>query len=143
MRFLVMVKATPESEAGELPSTDMLAKMGAFNQELVKAGIMLSGEGLTPTSQGARISYAGGKPTVTDGPFTETKELVGGFWILQGKSKEEIVQWLARCPFERGEQVEIRRIYEMEDFAPAMTPELRAQEESLSRQLQSEARGPS
>jgi hypothetical protein len=140
MRFLVMVKATPQSEAGELPSAEMLTKMGAFNQELVKAGIMLSGEGLTPSSAGARISYAGGKPTVTDGPFTETKELVAGFWILQGKSKEEIVQWLSRCPFERGEEIEIRRIYEMEDFAPVMTPEIKAQEESLSRQLQTEAR---
>jgi hypothetical protein len=140
MRFLVMVKATPQSEAGELPSAEMLTKMGAFNQELVKAGIMLGGEGLAPSSAGARISYAGGKPTVTDGPFTETKELVAGFWILQGKSKEEIVAWLSRCPFERGEEVEIRRIYEMEDFAPVMTPEIKAQEESLSRQLQNEAR---
>jgi hypothetical protein len=140
MRFLVMVKATPESEAGELPTADMLAKMGAFNQELAKAGSIIAADGLTPTSQGARISYAGGKPTVTDGPFTETKELVAGFWILQGKSKEEIVQWLSRCPFERGEQVEIRRIYEMEDFAPVMTPEIKAQEESLSKQLHNEAR---
>jgi hypothetical protein len=140
MRFLVMVKATPQSEAGELPSAEMLTKMGAFNQELVKAGIMLGGEGLAPSSAGARISYAGGKPTVTDGPFTETKELVAGFWILQGKSKEEIIAWLSRCPFERGEEVEIRRIYEMEDFAPVMTPEIKAQEESLSRQLQNEAR---
>jgi hypothetical protein len=134
-----MVKATPESEAGELPTTDMLAKMGAFNQELAKAGVLLSGEGLQPSSKGARISYAGGRPTVTDGPFTETKELVAGFWILQGKSKEEIIEWLSRCPFERGEQVEIRRIYEMEDFAPVMTPEIKAQEERLRAHVQSEA----
>jgi hypothetical protein len=135
MRFLVMVKATPESEAGELPSTAMLAKMGAYNQELAKAGIILSGEGLQPTSKGARISFAAGKPTVTDGPFAETKELVAGFWILQGKSKEEIVEWLSRAPFERGEQVEIRQIYEMEDFAPVVTPEITTQEAELRTQI--------
>jgi hypothetical protein len=116
MRFLVMVKATPESEAGKLPTPEMLAKMGAFNQELAKDGVFVSGEGLHPTSRGARISFAGGKPSVTDGPFTETKELVAGFWILQGKSKEEIVERISRAPFERGEQVEIRRIYELEEF---------------------------
>lgn len=120
MRFLVMVKATPQSEAGELPSAGMLAKMGAFNEELVRAGIFISGEGLQPSSKGARMSFAGGKPIVTDGPFAETKELVAGFWLLQAKSKEEIVEWLTRCPFERGEQVEIRRIYELEDFAPVL-----------------------
>lgn len=120
MRFLVMVKATPQSEAGELPSADMLAKMGAYNAELAKAGVILSAEGLTPTSAGTRISYAGGKPTITDGPFTETKELVAGFWILQAKSKDELIEWLARAPFERGEQVEIRRIYEAEDFAEVL-----------------------
>lgn len=120
MRFLVMVKATPQSEAGELPSADMLAKMGAYNAELAKAGVILSAEGLTPTSAGTRISYAGGKPTITDGPFTETKELVAGFWILQAKSKDELIEWLARAPFERGEQVEIRRIYEAEDLAEVL-----------------------
>jgi hypothetical protein len=134
-----MVKATPQSEAGELPTAGMLAKMGAFNQELAKAGVLLSGEGLQPSSKGARISYAGGRPTVTDGPFTETKELVAGFWILQGKSKEEIIEWLSRCPFDRGEQVEIRRIYEMEDFAPVMSPEIKAQDERLRAHVQSEA----
>lgn len=138
MRFLVMVKATPESEAGELPSSEELAKMGAFNQELVKAGIMLSGEGLQASSKGARISYAGGKPTVTDGPFTESKELVAGFWILQGKSKGEIVEWLSRAPFARGEQVEIRQLFEMEDFAPVMTPEISAQYDELSAQISGE-----
>jgi hypothetical protein len=135
MRFLVMVKATPESEAGELPTADMLAKMGAFNQELAKAGVILGAEGLHPSSKGARISYAGGKPTVTDGPFAETKELVAGFWLLQAKSKEEIIEWLARCPFERGEQIEIRRIYELEDFAPVMTAEVREQEAALHAEL--------
>jgi hypothetical protein len=142
MRFLVMVKATADSEAGALPTTKELEKMGAFNEQLVKAGIMLSGEGLQPSSKGARISYAGGKPTVTEGPFTETKELVAGFWILQGKSKEEIVEWLRRCPFERGEEVEIRQIFEMEDFAAVMTPELQAQEERLRAHVQNEARTP-
>jgi hypothetical protein len=138
MRFLVMVKATPESEAGELPSTEMLAKMGAYNQELAKAGIILGGEGLQPTSKGARIRFADGKPTVTDGPFAETKELVAGFWILQGKSKEEIVEWLSRAPFERGEQVEIRQIYEMEDFAPVTTPEITAQAAELHAYISAE-----
>lgn len=119
MRFLVMVKATPQSEESELPSPEMLAKMGAFNQELAKDGVILAAEGLHPTSRGARMSFAGGKPTVTDGPFAETKELVAGFWILQGASKEEIVARLSSAPFERGEQVEIRRIYEAEEFVPA------------------------
>jgi hypothetical protein len=121
MRFLVIVKATPASEAGELPSAGMLEKMGAFNQELAKAGIMLAGEGLQPSSKGARISYAGGIPKVTDGPFAVTKELVAGFWILAAKSKEDIIEWLSRCPFERGEEVEIRPIYELDDFAPVMS----------------------
>jgi hypothetical protein len=113
-----MVKATPASEAGEMPSTEMLAKMGAFNQELAKDGVILDAGGLHPTSRGARISFAGGKPTVTDGPFTETKELVAGFWMLQGKSKEEIVERLSRAPFDRGEQIEIRPLHEPEDCAP-------------------------
>jgi hypothetical protein len=139
MRFLVMVKATPESEAGELPSTEMLAKMGAYNQELAKAGIILGAEGLQPSSKGARISFAGGKPTVIDGPFTETKELVAGFWILQGKSKEEIVAWLSRAPFERGEQVEIRQIFEMEDLARVMTPEIGEQAAELRAHITAES----
>jgi hypothetical protein len=117
MRFIVLVKASEASEAGELPSAEMLAKMGAFNEQLVKAGIMLAGEGLKPTSKGSRINYAGGKPTIIDGPFTETKELVAGFWLLQAKSKAEIIEWLSRCPFENGEEIEIRPIYELEDFA--------------------------
>jgi hypothetical protein len=135
MRFIVLVKATEASEAGELPSTEMLAKMGAFNEQLVKAGIMLAGEGLQPTSKGARINYAGPKPTIIDGPFTETKELVAGFWLLQAKSKAEIIEWLARCPFENGEEIEIRQIYELEDFAPVMTPEVKAQETRLAAKL--------
>ncbi|HEY5340198.1 MAG TPA: YciI family protein [Candidatus Aquilonibacter sp.] len=141
MRFLVMVKATPQSEAGELPSAEMLAKMGAFNQELANAGVMLGGDGLQPSSKGARISYAGGKPTVTDGPFAETKELVAGFWLLQAKSKEEIIEWLSRCPFERGEEIEIRRIYEMEDFAPVVTPEIATQAANLRAHISGQGGG--
>jgi hypothetical protein len=118
MRFLVMVKATPQSEAGELPTLEMVTKMGEFNEQLAKAGVLLAAEGLHPTSRGARMSFAGPKPVVTDGPFTETKELIAGFWIWDVKSKDEAIEWLSRCPFERGEQVEIRGIYSPEDFAP-------------------------
>jgi hypothetical protein len=123
MRFMVIVKASERSESGQMPSPETLARMGAFNEELVKAGILLAGEGLQPSSKGARISFGGTKPVVTDGPFAETKELVGGFWILQGKSKEEIVAWISRAPFQDGEQVEIRQIFEMEDFGPATLEE--------------------
>ena len=118
MRFIVFVKATPESEAGVMPGPEMIRKMGAFNQELVKAGTMLDGGGLTPTSQGARINWAGGKPTVTDGPFTETKELVAGYWILQMRSKEEAIEWLRRAPFDDA-QIEVRRLFEMEEYDPS------------------------
>ncbi len=117
MRFLVMVKATAQSEAGALPSREMVEKMGAFNEQLAAAGALLAAEGLQPSSKGARIKYAAGNGSVTDGPFTETKELVAGFWILQMKSKEEVVEWLLRCPF-NDEEIEIRQIYELEDFAP-------------------------
>jgi hypothetical protein len=118
MRFLVMVKATPQSEAGELPTLEMVTKMGEFNEQLAKAGVLLAAEGLHPTSRGARMSFAGPKPVVTDGPFTETKELIAGFWIWEVKSKDEAIEWLSRCPFQRGEQVELRQIYAPEDFAP-------------------------
>jgi hypothetical protein len=128
MRFLVMVKANTDSEAGVLPDERMLTEMGKFNDELVKAGIMLAGEGLQPSSKGARISYAGGKRTVRDGPFTETKELVAGFWIWQVKSRQEALEWAKRIPFQEGE-VEIRQVFEPEDFGEAFTPELRRQEE--------------
>jgi hypothetical protein len=117
MRFLVMVKATEESEAGELPTAAMLAKMGKFNEGLVRDGVMLTGEGLQATSKGARMTFGSGEPRVTDGPFTETKELVAGFWILQGRSKEEIVERMKSCPFDREEEIEIRQIFEPEDFA--------------------------
>ena len=134
MPFMVMVPASKESEAGVLPSEEMLTKMGRFNEEMVKAGVMLAGEGLQATSKGARIKFSGGKQTVTDGPFTESKELVAGFWIIQVKSKEEAIEWIKRAPFEGDVEVEIRQIFEAEDFGDALTPEIREQEERLRRQ---------
>jgi hypothetical protein len=132
MRVMVIVKANAESESGVLPNTEALTEMGKFNEELVKAGVMLAGEGLHPTSKGVRVRFAGGKGTVIDGPFTETKELIGGFWLWQVKSIEEAIEWIRRSPFKKGsETVEIRRVFEAEDFAPHMTPELKAQEERL------------
>lgn len=127
MRFIVMVKANKATEAGVLPTEQELAAMGKFNDELVKAGVMLAGEGLQPSSKGTRISYAGTKRTVRDGPFAETKELVAGFWIWQVKSKQEALEWAKRIPFREGE-VEIRQVFETEDFGEAYTPELRAQD---------------
>lgn len=127
MRFIVMVKATKESEAGVLPTQQELAEMGKFNDELVKAGVMLAGEGLQASSKGARISYSGNQRTVCDGPFTETKELVAGFWIWQTKSRQEAIEWAKRIPFRDGE-VEIRQVFEAEDFGAEYTPELREQE---------------
>jgi len=128
MRFVVLVKANKESEAGALPTQALLAEMGKFNDELVKAGVMLAGEGLQASSNGARITYAGPKRTVRDGPFTETKELVAGFWIWQVKNKAEALEWAKRIPFEEGE-VEIRQVLEAEDFGAEFTPELRKQDE--------------
>ena len=128
MRFLVMVKGNTDYEAGAMPSEQELREMGKFNDELVKAGVMLAGEGLQPSSKGARISYSGGKRTVRDGPFTEAKELVAGFWIWQVKSRAEALEWAKRIPFKDGE-VEIRQIFESEDFGAEFTPELRQQEE--------------
>ena len=132
MRFIVMVKATTESEAGVMPSEKLIREMGNFNEELVKAGIMLAGEGLNPSSNGARVRFDGAKRTVIDGPFTETKELIAGFWLLQCKSLDEVIEWMKRCPnpFENGQsEIEIRPIFEAEDFGDEFTPELRAQEE--------------
>jgi hypothetical protein len=140
MRFMILVKADKDSEAGVLPSTELLAEMGKFNEELVKAGVMLAGEGLQPSSKGARVRFSGGKTTVIDGPFAETKELVAGFWIWQCKSREEAIEWLKRAPFENTE-VEIRQIFEAEDFGPALTPELREQEERLRAQSEQLAQG--
>ena len=132
MRFMVMVKATKDSEAGVLPDQKLLEAMGKYNDELVKAGVMLAGEGLQPSSKGVRIKFSGNKRTAVDGPFAETKELVAGFWLWQVKSKEEAIEWAKRCPhpFNEGEaELEIRQLYEAEDFGPEFTPELRAQEE--------------
>jgi hypothetical protein len=130
MRFLVMVKATKESEAGILPSPELIEKMWKFNEELIKAGVMLAMDGLQPSSKGARVKFTQGKPTVTDGPFAETRELIGGFWLWKVKSKEEAIEWLKRAPF-TDENVEIRQVFEMEDFAPVLTPELKKQAERL------------
>ena len=130
MRFMVIVMANKDSEAGVLPDEKMLNAMGKFNEELVKAGVMLAGEGLQPSSKGTRVRFSGGKRTVTDGPFAETKELVAGFWLWQVKSKAEAIEWLKRAPFEETE-VEIRQVFEPADFGPALTPELREQEERL------------
>jgi hypothetical protein len=135
MRFMILVKADKDSEAGVMPSTEILAKMGKFNEELVKAGVMLAGEGLAPSSKGARVKFEGTKRTVTDGPFTETKELVAGFWLWQCKSKDEAIEWLKRAPFDGGTEVEIRQVFEAEDFGEEFTPELRKQEERIREQV--------
>ncbi|WP_300616710.1 YciI family protein [Dokdonella sp.] len=132
MRVMVMVKANEDSEAGVMPTEAMLAAMGKYNEELVKAGVMLAGEGLHPSSRGARVRFGSdGRRTVIDGPFTETKELVAGFWLWQVHSFEEAVEWLKRAPFEPGDEIEIRRVFEAEDFGAELTPELREQEERL------------
>lgn len=136
MRFIAMVKATPESESGRLPNKEELAEMGAFNEQLNKAGIMLDAEGLHSSAKGSRITFKGGKPSVVDGPFAETKELVAGFWMLQAKSKEEAVEWISRAPF-KDAVVEIRQVFEAEDFGDAMTPEMRAREETLRTEARS------
>ena len=128
MRFMVIVKADKNSEAGVMPSHDLLAAMGKYNEELVKAGVMLAGDGLAPSSKGARVKFEGAKRTVTDGPFAETKELVAGFWIWKVASKQEAIDWLKRAPFDGGTEVELRQVFEMEDFGKEMTPELREQE---------------
>ena len=134
MRFMVLVKADKNSEAGVLPNEKLLTEMGKYNEELVKAGVLLAGEGLHASAKGARVRFAGGKRTVIDGPFTETKELIAGFWLWQVKSKEEAIEWLKRAPFDDTE-VEIRQVFETEDFGPALTPELREQEERLRKQV--------
>ena len=141
MRFMVLVKANKDSEAGVLPDQKMLTEMGNFNEELVKAGVMLAGEGLHPTSKGARVKFSGGKRTVIDGPFAETKELVAGFWLWQVKSKEEAIEWLKRAPFDETE-VEIRQLFEAEDFGAEFTPELREQEERLRQQVEKQSTKP-
>ncbi|HEV2982744.1 MAG TPA: YciI family protein [Vicinamibacterales bacterium] len=134
MRFMVIVKANKKSEAGILPDQKILAEMGKFNEQLVKAGVMLAAEGLQASSKGARVRFDGAKRTVIDGPFSESKELIGGFWLWQVKSKEEAIEWLKRAPFD-GEEVEIRQVFEADDFGADFTPELRAQEERLRAQV--------
>jgi hypothetical protein len=134
MRVTVLVKASKESEAGVLPDEKMLTEMGRFNEQLVKAGIMLAGEGLHASAKGKRVRFEGAKRTVIDGPFAETKELIAGFWLWQVKSLDEAVEWLKRAPFDGGTEVEIRPVFETDDFGAALTPELREQEERLRRQ---------
>jgi hypothetical protein len=136
MRFMVLVKADKQSEAGVMPDRKILEAMGKYNEELVKAGVMLAGEGLHPSSKGARVKFDGAKRTVTDGPFAETKELVAGFWLWKVKSKQEAIEWLKRAPFDGGTEIEIRQVFEAEDFGPEFTPELREQEERLRREIE-------
>jgi hypothetical protein len=137
MRFMVLVKANEDTEAGVMPSEELLAAMGKYNDELIKAGVMLAGEGLHPSSKGARVKFSGDKRTVIDGPFTETKELIAGFWLIQAKSKEEAIEWVKRVPNPTGEEseIEIRQVFEAEDFGPELTPELREQEARHREQL--------
>jgi hypothetical protein len=136
MRFMVLVKANKDTEAGVMPDETMLTEMGKYNEELVKAGVMLAGEGLHPSSKGVRVKFSGDKRAVIDGPFAETKELIAGFWLWQVKSKEEAIEWAKRCPNPTGaeSELEIRQVFEAEDFGPAFTPELREQEERLRAQ---------
>jgi hypothetical protein len=134
MRFMVLVPASEESEAGVMPSEELLADMGRYNEEMAKAGVMLAGEGLQPTSKGARVRFDGRERTVTDGPFTEAKELIAGYWLIQAKSKEEALEWVKRAPFDGGVELEVRQVFETEDFGDELTPELRQQEERIRAQ---------
>jgi hypothetical protein len=138
MRFMVMVKANEDSEAGVMPSEELLAEMGKFNEEMVKAGVLLAGEGLQPSSKGARVRFSGDKRTVIDGPFTEAKELVAGFWVIEVKSLDEAIEWIKRCPNpgEGESEIEIRQVFEMDDFGEELTPELREQEERIRAQAE-------
>jgi hypothetical protein len=135
MRFMILVKANKDSEAGVLPDEKLLTDMTKFNEELVRAGVMLAGDGLHPSSKGVRVRFDGSKPTVIDGPFSETKELVAGYWLWQVRSKEEAVEWLKRAPFKQGEVVEIRQVFEAADFGPAYTPELQEKERRMAEQI--------
>ena len=144
MRVMVIVKASKESEAGQMPSTELLAAMGRYNEELVKAGVMLAGEGLQPSSKGKRVRFSGKSRTVIDGPFAETKELIAGFWLWQVKSMQEAVEWARRCPnpMESDSDLELRPVFEAEDFGAEFTPELRAQEDRLRAQVENAAKKP-
>jgi hypothetical protein len=135
MRFMVIVKASKESEAGVMPDTKILAEMGKYNEQLVKAGMMLAGEGLHPSSKGKRVKFSGAQRVVTDGPFAETKDLIAGFWILRAKSWDEVLDWVKRAPFDGGTELEIRQVFESEDFGAEFTPELRRQEEKLREKI--------
>jgi hypothetical protein len=137
MRFMVIVKATPESEAGQMPSTELLEAMGRYNEELVKAGVMKAGEGLQPSAKGARVRFSGADRTVVDGPFAETKELIAGFWLWEVDSLQEAIEWVKKCPnpMESESEIEIRQVFETEDFGDEMTPELRAAEERMREEL--------
>ena len=137
MRVIVFVKASKESEAGQMPTTEILAEMGKYNEQLVKAGVMLAGEGLHPSSKGKRVKFSGSQRTVVDGPFAETKELIAGFWIWTVQSMDEAVEWLKKAPFGGGMEIEIRPIFEAEDFGRELTPELREREERLRTQIAS------
>jgi hypothetical protein len=134
-RFMILVKADENSEAGEMPTEEMLAEMGKYNEELVKAGIMLAGEGLHPSSKGVRVRFDGSDRTVIDGPFAETKELIAGYWLWQTKSRDEAIEWLKRAPFGGGTEIELRPVFEAEDFGDEFTPELREQEERIRAQV--------
>jgi hypothetical protein len=135
MRFIVLVPASPESEAGEMPSTEELEEMTKYNEELVKAGVMLAGDGLHPSSKGARVRFEGKERTVIDGPFTEARELIAGYWVWECSSREEAIEWLKRAPFEGGVEVELRQIFEAEDFGEQLTPELREKHEQMRQQI--------
>jgi hypothetical protein len=137
MRFMIIVKATAESEAGKMPSEQLLADMGKYNEELAKAGVLLAGEGLHPSAKGARVRFSGSSRTVVNGPFPETKDLIAGFWLIEVKSKEEAIEWVKRCPnpMEGDSEIEIRQVFEADDFGEAFTPELREQEDRLRAQV--------
>jgi hypothetical protein len=143
MRFMIVVKADKNSEAGMMPSKELLAEMGKYNEELARAGVLLAGEGLHPTSKGARVKFSGSTRTVIDGPFAETKELIAGFWLWQVKSKEEAIEWVKRCPMSHNTEteIEIRQVFEAEDFGPEFTPELREQEARLRAQSEQLMKG--
>ncbi|GGY16288.1 YciI family protein [Massilia dura] len=135
MRFMIIVKASADSETGRMPSTGLLEAMGKYNEELVNAGVMLAGEGLHPSAKGVRIRFSGKNRTVIDGPFAETKELIAGFWLIQVKSREEAIEWVKRAPMEEGDEIEIRQVFEAEDFGAEFTPELREQEDRLRERM--------